>query len=618
MAKKLLTLNIGASSVTLAEYEAGGRSLTLLNYGTAALAAPLDAENADVVLPPALLEIVRERGIRPGKVAISISGQMAFPRAAAIPMAGGTEKFDQLVRYEIEQNIPFPIDEMVCDRAILGDTPNGDKSVMVVAAKVDQVEAITSAVSSAGFSPEIVDVAPLAITNVLKASRPDDECAVLLDIGAKVTSLVIVEGEKIYNRSIPQAGNTITKEIAQILGCTQEEAEQVKRESAYVSMGGVTEDEDETLDRISKACRNVMTRIHAEISRSINFYRSQQGGGTPVRLYLTGGSSLLPQTDEFFRDSLQIEVEYLNPFEVAGVGKALDGSALESDAVLLSANTGVALHAAGRAAIDINLLPPSIVEARAEAAKVPVVAVAAIALVAGLACWFVGAKGTTAKLDEDYAKAEEEATRLGAVTASVNEAAGFEDSAWAAATNLASRIARRSAAVDRVTEVRKAISIHPGIWISKWEDRVEVAKVEQPDPRRKGKTKEVEVRTTVTVVTLRCWKDVADSFNTYIAAFAPAKGASDEQKEKQKEADSGDAAKADDKTGADAAKTDAAKADASASQGADKTLGEIIADRLMKSGMVESVQQGPSPTYGKGDSLRQYELKIQFKEPEYK
>ena len=74
MAKKLLTLNIGASSVTLAEYEAGGRSLTLLNYGTAALAAPLDAENADVVLPPALLEIVRERGIRPGKVAISISG----------------------------------------------------------------------------------------------------------------------------------------------------------------------------------------------------------------------------------------------------------------------------------------------------------------------------------------------------------------------------------------------------------------------------------------------------------------------------------------------------------------------------------------------------------------
>ena len=495
---------------------------------------------------------------------------------------------------------------------------------MVVAAKVDQVEAITSAVSSAGFSPEIVDVAPLATTNVLKAIRPDDECAVILDIGAKVTSLVIVEGEKIYNRSIPQAGNTITKEIAQILGCTQDEAEQVKRESAYVSMGGVTEDEDETLDRISKACRNVMTRIHAEISRSINFYRSQQGGGAPARLYLTGGSSLLPQTDEFFRDSLQIDVEYLNPFEAAGVGKSLDGASLETDAVLLSANTGVALHAAGRAAIDINLLPPSIVEARAEAAKVPFVAVAAVALVAGLACWLVGTKGSTAKLEEELAAAEAKASSLGAVTASINEAAGREDSAWSAATNLAGRIVRRSAAADRVKEVRKAISIHPGIWISKWEDKVEVTRVEQPDPRRRGKTKEVEVKATVTVVTLRCWKDVADSFSSYVASTS-ADDASDEQEGADSGEASADGKDAGGKTGdakvagkADGQGASDAKPAASAPRAADKTLGEVLAERLMKGGMVASVQQGPSPTYGKGDSLRQYELKIQFKEPEYK
>ena len=31
----------------------------------------------------------------------------------------------QMVRYEIEQNIPFPIDEIVCDRQVLGDTETG-------------------------------------------------------------------------------------------------------------------------------------------------------------------------------------------------------------------------------------------------------------------------------------------------------------------------------------------------------------------------------------------------------------------------------------------------------------------------------------------------------------
>jgi type IV pilus assembly protein PilM len=150
MSKRYLTLDIGASSVKLAEYEGGKGGLTLVNYGIAALAAPLDSGNADAILSPAILEIVREKGIKPGPVSVSISGQMVFPRFASIAAAGGSDKFDQQVRFEIEQNIPFPIDEMVCDRQVLGDNENGEKSVMIVAAKTDQVEEITSAVRAAG------------------------------------------------------------------------------------------------------------------------------------------------------------------------------------------------------------------------------------------------------------------------------------------------------------------------------------------------------------------------------------------------------------------------------------------------------------------------------------
>ena len=47
MSKKYLTLNIGAATVELAEYEASAKgALTLVNYGTAHLAAPLDGGNA--------------------------------------------------------------------------------------------------------------------------------------------------------------------------------------------------------------------------------------------------------------------------------------------------------------------------------------------------------------------------------------------------------------------------------------------------------------------------------------------------------------------------------------------------------------------------------------------
>ena len=478
MAKKHLTLNIGSANIELAEYEEGAKgALTLVNYGVAPLAAPLDGGNAGTILAPALLSLVSEKGIRPGKVTVSISGQMVFPRFAAIPMAGGAEHFEQMVRYEVEQNIPFPIDEMICDRQIVGETENGDKSVLIVAAKIDQVEAITAAIASVGFTPELVDVAPLALINVLRqnqlrnpqsaTSQPDD-CIVMLDIGAKTTSLAIAEGDRIYNRSIPVAGNTITKEIATALGCAPEEAEQYKLERGYVSTGGVTEDEDETADRISKVCRAVMTRLNAEISRSINFYRSQQGGGTPVRLYLTGGTALLPQVETFFAESLGIEVEFFNPLEQIGVGPKVDAAAVESDAMLLAATAGLALHSAGLAQFAINLLPPSLVEARAERAKIPFLIAAGVLISLGLVL-------VTLSIKQETAVAE---ARREAVQGKVDTLKSFDKKVKAAETQFAAAeteaeglrklLTDRTAAVQRLTAVRSALK--PGMWIERWAD----------------------------------------------------------------------------------------------------------------------------------------------------
>lgn len=576
MGKKLLTLNIGASSVTLAEYDAGGRAPTLVNYGTARLAAALDSGNASTILAPALHEIMRSKGIRPGKVALAVSGQMAFLRCASIPMAGGQDKFDTLVRYEIEQNIPFPIDEMVCSSHILGDTEAGDKSVMIVAAKVDQIENIAAAVKQAGFDPEIIDVAPVSLINLLQATPSyDGSCAVLLDIGAKTTSLSIVEGEKVYNRAIPVGGNTLTKEIAQLLGCTTDEAEEYKRQNAYVSMGGVTEDEDETLDAVAKVCRSVMTRLHAEISRSINFYRSQQGGSAPSKLYLTGGTALMPQLAEFFQDTLQIEVGFLSPFEAVSVSSSLDASTLEYDSVYLATTTGLALRFAEKASISINLLPPSITEARKEAARIPFVALGALSLVAASALWYVVQSGELEALrDEESALSSELTTLQGHENFNAKCQSSFE-AEKAAATELAKRVYRHDAYQRRIETVRKAIE--PDMWIAKWEEKsVKVKAEEEPKNARnarrgRGRRPAVEEERTVnvTAVVLRGWKD----------------------------------------------RTEAIVKEESAG-----TIANLLTERLEKTGVFAKggVEIVGTPIKGREGCLQQVELNLQFKEPEWK
>ncbi len=474
MAKRYLTLDIGASAVKLAEFEGGKGGLTLVNYGIAALAAPLDAGNAGALLSPALLDIVREKGIKPGPVAISISGQMVFPRFASIAAAGGAEKFDQMIRFEIEQNIPFPIDEMICDRQVLGDNENGEKNVMIVAAKTDQVEDIAAAVRGAGFTPELVDVAPIAITNVLRyAGAAENGCCVLLDIGSKTTSLVIADGDKLYNRSIPVAGNTITKEIASELGCTAEEAEAYKREAAYVALGGVVEDEDETRDRVSKVCRAVMTRLHAEVSRSINFYRSQQGGSVPVKLYITGGTALLPQLDRFFSESLQLEVEYVNPFAVVGTGPKIDTEALESDGTLLPAVVGLAVHMAGLATFSINLLPPSLLKERADVARIPFVAIGSVAFIAAFALVMLAARRSATMAEAENSAVSAEASRLRSVESKVKDAVAVEEREAAKADVFKTLLVKRNLSVGKLMAIRTALGNE--MWIEKWEgDRITV------------------------------------------------------------------------------------------------------------------------------------------------
>jgi len=475
MGKKFLTLNIGSANVQLAEYEVNGKgALTLTKYGMAALGAPLEGGNVETILTPALMDIMREKGIRPGKVALSISGQMVFPKFAAIPMLGGADKFEQSVLDEIKQNIPFPIDEMVCDSQVLGDTEAGDKSVMIVAAKVDQIEELASAVRAAGFTLELVDVAPIAMTNAIRSVYPDDgSCVIALDIGARTTSLVIVEGDKLYNRSIPVAGNVITKEIATALGCTTEEAEQLKLEKGYVSLGGVTEDEDEQADRVAKVCRAVMTRLNAEISRSINFYRSQQQGGTPVKLFLTGGTALMPQLDEFFAEALGVEVEFFSPLQSVTLGKGLDAEAAETDGAFLSSTLGLALHQAGLAQFGINLLPPSLVSERAEKARIPFLIVGGFALVGALLLVMLVYRHEAEVIRAQVAAVEGTVGRLSAFDKKVSAAEEACKAAVADAEKLRQLLAQRPRGVQRLNTVRGALL--PGMWIDKWEgDRVTV------------------------------------------------------------------------------------------------------------------------------------------------
>ena len=469
---RILTLNIGASKATLAEYALSGkRNLTLTAYGSADLQTVdvNDAMSIAASLPPIISQIMRETGIHPAPLVVSLGGQMVFPRFAKIAPVGDAAKLEQLVQYEVEQNVPFPIDEIVCDHQFLGTSADGDMATMIVAAKLDGVRAVTDAVASTGLKPVVVDVSQMAVLNALRYANPGLAGSnVILDIGAKTTNLILVEDEKIYTRSIPYAGNTITKEIAQAFGCSFEEAEQLKLERGYVSLGGVTEDEDEITDRVSKIIRTVLTRVHAEISRSINFYRSQQGGAAPSRIFLTGGSVRLPQLDQFFMETLQVNVEYLNPFTSVRVGGKVDAAALESDAFTLAESVGLALRQTDvPGLIRIDLMPPELVAQARNVRRIPFLVTGAACLLAALGLGIVMQNRECAIAKAQLEEVQSQNSALESKEKQLKSVQGQEKAEMENCDKLQKLMRTRMGALARVRAVQA--SLLPGMWISKWE-----------------------------------------------------------------------------------------------------------------------------------------------------
>ena len=389
--ERILGLDIGANTLKVGEFEVTkGQALRLTNFNYADLGLdPEHEENRKALLVATIRNMLKEKGIKHGKVIFSVSGQSVFTRFVKLPPVDES-KVVQIIQYEAQQNVPFPINEVVWDYQLVGTNAQGELEVVLLAIKSNIIEELQEGVDSVGLRTTKVDVAPMALYNAMRYNYGDLEgCTVMLDIGARTTNLLFIEKNKIFSRSIPIAGNAISQSVAAEFNIPFNEAEQLKRRVGFVALGGAYEEpEDQAQARVSKIIRNVMTRLHAEVARSVNFYRTQQGGGTPARVFLSGGSSIIPYTDRFFHEKLQVQTEYFNPFRNIEIAPDISKEDLSKCAHFFGEVVGLGLRQLTECPIEVNLLPTTLKSQRQGEQKRPYLAgVAACLLLLPLTWW---------------------------------------------------------------------------------------------------------------------------------------------------------------------------------------------------------------------------------------
>ncbi|MEM6822878.1 MAG: pilus assembly protein PilM, partial [Verrucomicrobiota bacterium] len=305
-AKKVVAVDFGSSTLKFGLFQVDPvNGLSLLDYEVRDLGIdPSKDENRLAVVLQALQDVVNRRSLANTPAICSISGQFAFTRFVKLPPVSA-DQVDQMIGFEAQQNVPFPIDEVVWDYQLLAGKSN-EYEALIVAIKDDLIEQSAAAVNASKLALSLVDVSPLALTNAYFYGYMNSPgCTLLIDIGAKCSNLIFIEGSKVFARVIPIGGHMVTQNISNEFQEPYKSAELLKHGKGFVGLGGAYADPDDAAAaRISKIARSVYSRLHAEVTRSISFYRNQQGGSPPTRLLLAGGSAKMSYSDLFFKEKL--------------------------------------------------------------------------------------------------------------------------------------------------------------------------------------------------------------------------------------------------------------------------------------------------------------------------
>jgi type IV pilus assembly protein PilM len=392
--KTFLAVDFGAGTLKIAELAPAENSgLRLLRYGLKplGLAGSQDAAREGVV-KKALAELLTEGGFTSKDVNLCAPGFQVFSKFVKLPPVD-TSKVTQIIQYEAQQNVPFPLAETAWDYQILGTSANGELEVLLVAIKSDVVEKqIFGSGEASGLRMQTVDASIGALANSFRYNYADQEgCSLLIDIGAKTSNVLLFEPTKYYARSVNVGANAITQEFAAESKLRFDEAEKFKVSDGFVSLGGAYEEPDNPrVAAVSKVARNVLTRLHLQVNQTIQFYRTQQGGGAPVRVYLCGGGSLMPYAAQFFEEKLALPVEFFNPFRNIQIDPSVDVAQLEVVAPQFGEVIGLGLRNVAQCPVELNLMPRASLTRQQFNAKKPFLIAAAYAAVLGVFAvgWF--------------------------------------------------------------------------------------------------------------------------------------------------------------------------------------------------------------------------------------
>lgn len=347
--------------------------------------------DADELVADAMAQLLERNDSITDKVCISVPGQSGLAKFFKPPPVE-VKKVGDIVRYEARQQIPFDLDDVVWDFQMMPGSmvEEGyalESEVGLFAMKREQAYRQLAPFDRADIEVDAVQLAPLSLYNMLAYDRMNDRLdadvfdpdnpptsSVVLSIGTDSSDLIITNGFRIWQRSMPIGGNHFTRQLTKDLKLTFAKAEHLKRNAR--------EAVDPKL--VFQTMRPVFNDLVTEVQRSIGFFRSLDKKAEIGELLLTGNTVKMPGLAAYLEKNLGYDVQVMDRFNRLTGDDVLSNPKFRDNAPTFAVCYGLCLQGLNNSQMHTSLVPREILTERMIRAKKPWTVAALAVLLLGL------------------------------------------------------------------------------------------------------------------------------------------------------------------------------------------------------------------------------------------
>jgi type IV pilus assembly protein PilM len=334
--------------------------------------------NPEQLVRDALRQFLADNTVRDAKVAISVPGQSGLTRFIKLPPVEA-KKIPDIVKYEAKQQIPFSLDDVIWDyQALLGGVQDEgvalETEVGLFAMKRDQVFRAIRPFRDAGIELDVVQLTPIAIYNAVVygvleglpgASEYDPDAppksVAVISMGTDTTDLVVTNGFRIWQRSIPIGGSHFTKQLTKEMKLTFAKAEHLKRNARQA----------EDPKAVFQAMRPVFNDLVQELQRSLGYFRSIDRRAQISHAVALGNAMLLPGLEPYIEKNLDMPVKRLQAFRHLEGSSVVSTPKFKDNILSFPVSYGLCLQGLGKSRLSTNLIPREMVTSRLIRRKKP-------------------------------------------------------------------------------------------------------------------------------------------------------------------------------------------------------------------------------------------------------